>query len=146
MNRNRYLIYGMMIFFLGGLLVGCHHRFDPMTKAEEIFVKKVDKTAGKLDLNDNQKAQLEKLKTDIRQNFQEGKKVRNEALAKIKEEGVKENPDIGKMTSFLQGALQDETTRINRAFDLLVGFQGNLNEAQKQKLGKMISKWVKKWD
>ena len=134
-----------MIFFLGGLLAGCHHRFDPMTKAEEIFIKKVDKTSGKLDLNDNQKAQLEKLKADIRLNFQEGKKARDEALTKIKEEGVKENPDIQKMTSFFQGSLQDETMRINRAFDLLLGFRGNLNEAQKEKLGKMISRWVKKW-
>jgi uncharacterized membrane-anchored protein YjiN (DUF445 family) len=117
-----------------------------MSKAEKLFIKMVDKTAGKLDLNEDQKMKLEGLKTDIRKNFQEGGKEKKETLMKIKEEGMKENPDIQKMTSLLQGMLRDETQRINKAFDLMVGFQSNLNEAQKKKLTQMISEWVKKWD
>jgi uncharacterized membrane-anchored protein YjiN (DUF445 family) len=117
-----------------------------MLKAEKLFIKMVDKTAGKLDLNEDQKMKLEGLKTDIRKNFQEGGKEKKETLMKIKEEGMKENPDIQKMTSLLQGMLRDETQRINKAFDLMVGFQSNLNEAQKKKLTQMISEWVKKWD
>ncbi len=65
---------------------------------------------------------------------------------KIKEEGTKENPDIQKMTSLLQGMLRDEAQRFNKAFDLLLGFQSNLNEVQKKKLTQMISEKVKKWD
>jgi len=42
--------------------------------------------------------------------------------------------------------LRDETQRFNKAFDLLLGFQSNLNEAQKKKLTEMISEKVKKWD
>jgi hypothetical protein len=72
---------------------------------------------------------LESLKTEIRRNFQEGGKDKKEALMKIKEEATKENPDIEKMASLLQGMLQDETQRFNKAFDLLLGFQNNLNEA-----------------
>jgi uncharacterized membrane-anchored protein YjiN (DUF445 family) len=117
-----------------------------MAKAEKIFIKKVDKTAKKLDLNEDQKTKLEGLKAEIRKNFQEGAKEKKEALAKIKEEGMKENPDIQKMTSLLQGMLGDETQRFNKAFDLLLGFQSNLNEAQKKKLTQMISDKVKKWD
>jgi hypothetical protein len=89
---------------------------------------------------------LEGLKTEIRRNFQEGGKDKKEALMKIKEEATKENPDIEKMTSLLQGMLGDETQRFNKAFDLLLGFQNNLNEAQKKKLTEMISEKVKKWD
>jgi len=146
MKRSRYLIYLMAVIFLGGLVIGCKPRIDTMSKAEKLFIKMVDKTAGKLDLNEDQKMKLEGLKTDIRKNFQEGGKEKKETLMKIKEEGMKENPDIQKMTSLLQGMLRDETQRINKAFDLMVGFQSNLNEAQKKKLTQMISEWVKKWD
>jgi len=117
-----------------------------MSKAEKIFVKKVDKTAGKLDLNEDQKMKLESLKAEIRKNFQEGAKEKKEALTKIKEEGMKENPDIQKMTSLLQGMLRNEAERLNKGFDLLAGFQSNLNDVQKKKLTEMISKHVKKWD
>jgi uncharacterized membrane-anchored protein YjiN (DUF445 family) len=136
----------MAAIFLGGLAIGCKPRIDTMSKAEKLFIKKVDKTAGKLDLNEDQKMKLEGLKAEIRKNFQEGAKEKKEALVKIKEEGVKENPDIQKMTSLLQGMLRDEIQRLNRAFDLLLGFQSNLNDAQKKKLTQMISEKVKKWD
>jgi hypothetical protein len=117
-----------------------------MSKAEKLFIKMADKTARKLDRSEDQKTKLEGLKAEIRQNFQEGGKERKEALMKIKEEGMKENPDIQKMTSLLQGMFRDDAQRINRAFDLMLGFQSNLNGAQKEKLTRMISKWVKKWD
>lgn len=146
MKLNRYFIYFMAAIFLGGLVVGCKPRVDTMSKAEKIFIKKIDKTAGKLDLNEDQKMKLEGLKAEIRKNFQEGGKDKKEALMKIKEEATKENPDIQKMTSLLQGMLGDETQRFNKAFDLLLGFQNNLNEAQKKKLTEMISEKVKKWD
>jgi len=146
MKLNRYMIYLISAIFLGGLVVGCKPRIDTMAKAEKIFIKKVDKTARKLDLNEDQKMKLESLKAEIRKNFQEGGKEKKEALAKIKEEGMKENPDIQKMTSLLQGMLGDEAQRFNKAFDLLLGFQSNLNEVQKKKLTQMISDKVKKWD
>ena len=146
MKGSRYFIYLMAAIFLGGLVVGCKPRVDTMGHAEKMFIKMVDKTAGKLDLNENQKTQLERLKMDIRKNFQEGQKEKKEALIKIKEEGMKENPDIQKMTSLLQGSLKDEAKQINQAFDLMLGFQTNLNEAQKKKLAHMASEWVKKWD
>ena len=49
------------------------------------------------------------------------------------------------MTSLLQESLRVETQRINGAFDLMLGFQENLNDNQKKKLGQMISEWVGKW-
>ena len=146
MNQGRFFVYFMVAVFLMGGVVGCKPRIDTMSKAEKIFIKKVDKTARKLDLNEDQKMKLESLKAEIRKNFQEGGKEKKEALAKIKEEGMKENADIQKMTSLLQGMLRDETQRFNKAFDLLLGFQGNLNDAQKKKLTEMITKHVKKWD
>ena len=146
MKQSRTFFYGMVLILLGGLLIGCHPRINTMAEAEKIFIKKVDRTAGKLDLNDHQKAQLEKLKADIRQNFQEGQKGKKEAFIKIKEEGAKENADIRTMTSLLQGSFQDESLKVNRAFDLLLEFQSNLNEAQKQKLTQLITDWVKKWE
>jgi len=146
MKRTRYLIYLMVAILLGGLFAGCKPRIDTMSKAEKIFIKKVDKTAGKLDLNEDQKMKLEGLKTEIRKNFQEGGKEKKEALMKIKEEAAKENPDIQKMTSLLQGMLRDEAQRFIRAFDLLLGFQSNLNDAQEKKLTQMIAERVKKWD
>ena len=146
MKQSRFFVYLMLAVFLVGGVIGCKPRIDTMSKAEKIFIKKVDKTAGKLDLNEDQKMKLESLKAEIRKNFQEGGKEKKEALTKIKEEGMKENPDIQKMTSLLQGMLGDETQRFNKAFDLLLGFQSNLNEAQKQKLTQMISEKVKKWD
>jgi len=136
----------MIAILLGGLLIGCKPRMDTMGHAEKMFIKMVDKTAGKLDLNEDQKMKLEGLKAEIRKNFQEGQKEKKESLLKIKEEGTKENPDIQKMTSLLQGSFRDEAQRLNQAFDLMLGFQSNLNEAQKKKLTQMISDWVKKWD
>ena len=146
MKRSRYLIYLMIATLLGGLSVGCKPRIDTMAHAEKMFIKMVDKTAGKLDLNEDQKTKLEGLKTEIRKNFQEGQKEKKEAIRKIKEEGMKENPDIQTMTFLLQGSFQGEAKRINQAFNLMLGFQSNLNEAQKKKLTQMISEWVKKWD
>ena len=146
MKRSRYLMYLAMAILVGGLVVGCKHRTDTMSTAGKIFIKKVDQTAGKLDLNEDQKTKLEGLKAEIRKNFEEGRKENKEAWMKIKEEAAKENPDIQKMTSLLQGILRDETQRFNKAFDLLLGFQSNLNEVQKKKLTQMISERVKKWD
>jgi hypothetical protein len=145
MKGSRYLIYLMGAIFLGGLFFGCRPQMDTMSKAEKIFIKMVDKTAGKLDLNENQKIQLERLKMDIRRNFQEGQKDKKEALLKIKEEALKENLDLQKMTSILQGSFQDDVKRINLAFDFMLAFQSNLNEGQKKKLTQMVSDWVKKW-
>ena len=146
MRPNRFFIYLMAIFFLGGFVVGCKPRHDMMAKAECLFIKMVDHTAKKLDLNDDQKAKLEGLKADIRKNFQEGRMEKKEAFLKIKEEAMKENPDIGKMTGLFQESTKMEAQRINRAFDLLLGFQSNLTDAQKNKLTQMISDWVKKWN
>jgi uncharacterized membrane-anchored protein YjiN (DUF445 family) len=146
MKLSRSFIYLVLAVFLVGGIVGCKPRIDTMSKAEKIFIKKIDKTAGKLELNEDQKGKLEGLKAEIRKNFQEGAREKKEALMKIKEEGTKENPDIQKMTSFLQGMLRDEAQRFNKAFDLLLGFQSNLNEVQKKKLTQMISDRVKKWD
>ncbi len=82
MKLNRYFIYFMAAFFWGGLVVGCKPRIDTMSKAEKIFIKKVDKTAGKLDLNEDQKMKLEGLKAEIRKNFQEGLKRKKGSLGK----------------------------------------------------------------
>jgi len=146
MKLNRYIYYVAIGVLLGFIFVGCRPRMDTMSKAERVFIKMVDKTAGKLDLNEDQKIQLERLKLDIRKNFQEGRREKNEVLLKIKEEGKKENPEIRGMTSLLQELFRDETERINGAFDLMLDFQTNLNKAQKGKLTQMISDWVAKWD
>jgi DNA anti-recombination protein RmuC len=146
MKRSGYLMGLMVLIFLAFSMVGCHPKIDTMSKAEKIFIKMVDKGAAKLNLNDEQKIQLVQLKADLRKNFLEGRIERKDALKKIKEEGLKENPDIQIMTSSLQGLFQDDAQRINRAFDLLLGYQKNLNEDQKKKLTQMISEWVKKWD
>ena len=58
-----------MVTLLGVSFIGCHLRIDTMAKAETIFIKMVDKTAAKLDLNEDQKIQLERLKLDIQKNF-----------------------------------------------------------------------------
>ncbi len=146
MDRSRLFVYVMLAVFLAGGFIGCKPRIDTMSEAEKIFIKKVDKTGGKLDLNEDQKTKLEGLKAEIRKNFQDGAQQNKEALAKIKEENAKENPDIQKMTSLLQGMLRNESEHLSKGFDLLVGFQGNLNDTQKKKLTEMISKYVKKWD
>ncbi len=146
MKQRRYFVYLMAFLLLGVLVVGCKPRIDTMAHIEKMFIKMVDKSGGKLDLNADQKAKLDQLKMDIHKNFEEGSKEKKEAFMKIKEEGMKENPDIGRMTALFQGSLRDESQRINRAFDLLLNFQGNLNESQKKKLAQMISERVKKWD
>ena len=146
MERSRFFVYLMLAVFLVGGVIGCKHRTDPMSAAEKVFIKKIDKTAGKLDLNEDQKIKLESLKAEVRKNFQEGRKENREAWMKIKEEAAKENPDIQKMTPLFQGILRDDAQRLNKGFDLLLGFQSNLNEVQKKKLTQMISKYVKKWD
>lgn len=138
---NRFFIYTFAAVLLAGLLVGCQPGED-MAESEKLFIKMVDKTAGKLDLDENQKIQLEQLKVDIRKNFREGRKEKKEAATKIKEEGTKQNPDNKKITSLLQGIIQNETERIKRAFGLMLDFQNNLNDVQKKKLTQMISKWV----
>ena len=145
MKLNHILAYVAGVLFFGILLAGCHPHIDTMGTAEKIFIKKVDKTAGKLDLNADQTAKLEQLKTDIRKNFEEGRTEQKDAMAKLKEEGLKENPDIPKMTGILKDSLRAETERINKAFDLMVDYQKNLNEAQQKKLGQMISKRIEKW-
>ncbi len=145
MRLRNFFLYLMVLVFLGGLVAGCKPRHDMMAKAECGFIKMVNHTAKKLDLNEDQKAKLEGLKAEIHRNFQEGKLEKKGTFLKIKEEATKENPDIGKMTGLFQEATRAEAQRINRAFDLLLGFQSNLNDVQKKKLTQMISDWVKKW-
>ena len=146
MKQKRYFIYLMPVLFLVVLVVGCKPRIDTMVHTEKLFIKMIDKSAGKLDLNEDQKMKLEELKNEIRKNFHEGSKEKKEAFMKIKEEGMKENPDIGRMTTLFQRSIQDEAQWINRAFNLLLNFQENLNESQRKKLAQMISERVKKWD
>jgi hypothetical protein len=146
MNWTRTLTSIVVAGLFGVTLAGCHPKIDTMAEAEKIFVKMVDKTAGKLELNQDQKILLEKLKLDLRKNFEEGRLEKKEAMLEIKEEAAKETPNIQKMTSFLQGSFREETQKINRGFDLMLDFQKNLNDEQKKKLNKMISDWVARWD
>jgi hypothetical protein len=146
MNWNRTFRCLFVAILFGILLAGCHPKIDTMAQAEKVFVKMADKTAAKLELNQDQKILLEKLKLDLRKNFQEGRIEKKEAMLKIKEEGGKETANIQKMTSLLQGSFREETQRINGGFDLMLAFQKNLNDDQKKKLNKMISDWVAKWD
>jgi hypothetical protein len=146
MKKSRYFVYLLTAIFLARLVAGCKPRADMMSTAECLFIKMVDKTARKLDLNEEQKVKLNELKVEIRKNFQDGREEKKEVFLKIKEEAMKENPEIGKMTALFQDSTRAEAQRINRAFDLLLGFQSNLNDVQKKKLTQMISDWVKKWD
>ena len=146
MNWNRTFRCLFVVILFGILVAGCHPKIDTMAEAEKVFVKMADKTAAKLELNQDQKILLEKLKLDLRKNFQEGRIEKKEAMLKIKEEGGKETANIQKMTSLLQGSFREGTQRINRGFDLMLDFQKNLNDDQKKKLNKMISDWVAKWD
>ncbi|HJX60337.1 MAG TPA: hypothetical protein VJ462_03530 [Thermodesulfobacteriota bacterium] len=146
MNWNRTSRCLFVVILFGILVAGCHPKIDTMAEAEKVFVKMADKTAAKLELNQDQKILLEKLKLDLRKNFQEGRIEKKEAMLKIKEEGGKETANIQKMTSLLQGSFREGTQRINQGFDLMLDFQKNLNDDQKKKLNKMISDWVAKWD
>ena len=146
MNWNRTFRCLFVVILFGILLAGCHPKIDTMAEAEKVFVKMADKAAAKLELNQDQKILLEKLKLDLRKNFQEGRIEKKEAMLKIKEEAGKETANIQKMTSLLQGSFREETQRINGGFDLMLAFQKNLNDDQKKKLNKMISDWVAKWD
>ena len=146
MNWDRMHRYLFVMILFGILVAGCHPKIDTMAQAEKVFVKMADKTAARLELDQDQKILLEKLKLDLRKNFQEGRIEKKEAMLKIKEEGGKESADIQKMTSLLQGSFREETQRINRGFDLMLDFQKHLNDDQKKKLNKMISDWVAKWD
>ncbi len=146
MKKGRYFVYFMAAIFIAGLVVSCKPHTDILSKVECLFIKMVDKTARKLNLSEDQKTKLEGLKAEIRKNFQEGRKEKKEAFLKIKEEAMKENPEIGKMTALFQESTRAEAQRINRAFDLLLGFQSNLNDVQKKKLTQMISEHVKKWN
>lgn len=60
-----------------------------MSQSEKLFIKMVHKTAGTLDLDENQKVQLERFKMEIRKNFLEGQKEKEEAAVKIEEAGMK---------------------------------------------------------
>lgn len=146
MKQKGYFIYLMPVLFLAVLVVGCKPRIDTMAHIEKLFIKMIDKSAGKIDLNEDQKAKLVQLKMNIHKNFEEGGKEKKETFMKIKEEGMKENADIQKMTFLLQGSIQDEAKRINQAFDLMLSFQSNLNEAQRKRLTQMASQWVRKLD
>lgn len=146
MSPSRFIIYAAMAIFLVGGVIGCHHGKDPMAAAEKVFVKKIDKTAKKLDLSEDQKAKLEELKAEVRKNFEEGQKENREAWMKIREEAAKQNPEIKKMTPLFQGILKNDAERFNKAFDLMIGFENNLNDVQKKKLADMIAKHVKKVD
>jgi hypothetical protein len=137
---KRLMGYACTVVLLAGLLFGCQGNL--MSQSEKLFIKMVNKTAGKLDLDENQKVQLERLKMDIRKNFLEGQEEKDEAAAKIREEGRKENPDTQKMSSLLKELLRNETERINRGFDLTLNFQSNLSDIQKKKLTRMITQWV----
>jgi hypothetical protein len=125
---------------LVAFLIGCQGNL--MSQSEKLFIKMVDRTAGKLDLNEDQKVQLARLKMEIRKNFVEGQEEKDKAAAKIREEGRKENPDTQKMSFQLKELLRNETERMNRAFDLTLDFQSSLNDIQKKKLTQMITKWV----
>lgn len=146
MKQRRHFIYLLVVLFLGVLVVSCKPRTDILSKAECGFIKMVDMGGRKLDLSEEQKVKLEGLKNEIRKNFQEGRIEQKEAFLKIKEEAIKENPEIGKMTALFQGSIRADAQRISQAFDLLLGFQSNLNESQRKKLAQMISERVKKWD
>lgn len=137
---KRLIVFAFAVVFLAGLLAGCQGNI--MSQSEKLFINMISKTAGKLDLDENQKVQLERLKMEIRENFQEGQKEKEETAARIKAEGMKENPSTQKMSLMLQELLRNELKRINLAFDLTLKFQSNLKDEQKKELVRMISKWV----
>ena len=137
---KRFIGYTCAALLLAGFLVGCQGNL--MSQSEKLFIRTVNKTVGKLDLNEEQKVQLDRLKMDIRKNFVEGQEEKDEAAAKIREEGRKENPNTQKMSTQLRELLGKEMERMNRAFDLILSFQSNLNDSQKKKLTQMMTQWI----
>src|SRR5512136_38625 len=103
---KRVVGYACVVVLLTGFLVGCQGNL--MSQSEKLFIRMVNKTAGQLDLNEDQKVQLERLKMEIRKNFVEGQVEKDEAAVKIREEGRKENPDTQKMSSQLKELLRNE--------------------------------------
>ena len=146
MKRYRFLLGLIPVVLFALMAAGCHPKMDTMTEARKVFIKMISKAAKELNLNDEQKIQLERLKADIRKNFDEGRIENMEAMKKIKEEGNKGSPDIQMMTSTFQGTLENEVKRVNQAFNMMLDYQKNLNPDQKNKLTQMIVDWIKKWD
>jgi hypothetical protein len=135
-----------VLFILGVIFASCAPRMDDQRKVEAIFIKHLNKTAAKLELNPEQKTEFERLKAQIRQNFDDGRAKRQETLEAIKREGAQQQPDVTRMTRLFQGVLSDQAQRINNTFDLMLEFNNKLTGPQKEELGRMISAWVARWD
>jgi uncharacterized protein HemX len=146
--KNR--MYGIalvaLLLIVGVGLVSCGAQMDDQRKVEVIFIKHLNKTAAKLDLRPEQRTEFATLKTQIHQNFQEGRTQRQEAMEAIKEEGAQQQPDVAQMTRLFQGVLSDKTQRINNTFDLMLAFSNKLDDPQRKKLSAMISDWVARWN
>ena len=56
---KRSIIYAFLTVLLVGLLVGCQIHGNVMSQSEKLLIKMINKTGGKLDLDGNQKVQLE---------------------------------------------------------------------------------------
>jgi hypothetical protein len=143
-KKGRFIIILTVILSLGVILISCAPRGEG-SKMETIFIKMLDKTAAKLNLNPEQKAEFAKLKAEVSLNFRDGWVKRQEIVGKIKEEASQKQPDIQKMTNLLQKMLNDDVDDINEAFGLMIDFMPKLNESQKRHLTQMISSWVSKW-
>ena len=145
MNRKgRCIIILTVVLSLGMILISCAPRVEG-SKMEKVFIKMLDRTAAKLNLNPEQKAEFAKLKAEVSLNFRDGAVKRQEIVGKIKEEAAQKQPDIQEMTNLLQQVLNDEVDTINEAFGLMIDFMPKLNESQKGHLTQMISSWVSKW-
>jgi len=137
-------IVGVILVF-GAVFASCGPRMDDQRKVEAIFIKQLNKTAKKIALSTEQKAEFDTLKTQIHQNFQACRDKRQDIMAAIKKEAAQQKPNVTKMTMLFQGYLSDEAQRINTTFDLMLGFNNKITEPQKEKLTTLIADWVIRW-
>ncbi|RLB06926.1 MAG: hypothetical protein DRG50_04285 [Deltaproteobacteria bacterium] len=146
MKRSTYMKSFVVFLLLGMVFASCCPKMDASTRVEATFIKMLERTAAKLKFSPEQYAEFVKLKAQIHKNFHQCWVKRREALRRIKEEGVREKPDVEKMTHLFQEVFNEEVYRINETFDLMVEFTAVLNEQQKRELARMISLWVSRWN
>jgi len=147
-KRKRYIIIGAVILFMGILAVigvnaacgprghwqkGFHSRFH-CEDVTDFVMWKMDRHVKDLNLNEDQKQEYDRVRSEIKANIMEAMEKRREFHGIVQAELNKDNPDMKSLANLVKHRLDKMPGLIGKPLDLFVEFYNILDKDQKAKV------------
>lgn len=139
-NRKWPRVLGV-VFAIGALgLTGCHK------SPEERMTAISEKIADKLDFNEQQKALLNDITSELKKDFQEEKSIRHGMKDEVKAMILADNLDKAKIKELIKARQERINSKVDKYLDKVAALHKTLTPEQKKEIIDKMEKFHQRWE